>query len=122
MPGPRTTSQWPTTGERNVPCRLLYGTQTTDVIGGRTVTTWTPFGPTWHTKVTPLDFAPNETDATTTYEVEGPYREDLWNYFVGGRVVRLKTPHLMLKVFLVSNPQLRNRTLVCQCAIAVRTQ
>lgn len=116
MPGPRTTSQWPLAGERNVPCLLSYATQSTDVIGGRRATTWTPFGRTWHAKITALDFAPNETDAVTTYEVEGPYRQDLVDYFNGGVVVRMKTPHLMLKVFLVSNPQERNRTLVCQCA------
>lgn len=90
-------------------------------MGGRSEPTWTDFG-TWWAKVSVVPFIVNETDAAMLYQVEGPYRSDVWTRFKTGTGVRIVTSDLTLKVIQIENPQLRNRTLVAHCADAVNTQ
>jgi hypothetical protein len=117
----RQSSSWPTAGDRNIKCTLQYSTPTTDAMGGRSEPTWSTFG-SWWAKVIVVPIVPNETDSVLLYEVEGPYRSDVLDYFIGGTGLRVTTPTLTLKVFQVENPQLRNRTLRLHCANAVNTQ
>ena len=138
MAQPRQTGAYPSSGERQVKCTLQFATPTIDAMGGRTEPTWTTFGQ-WFAKVTVVPVVPNETEAVLLYEVEGPYRRDLVEYFngitrppgvtlpsgfTGGLGIRIVTVglSLTLKVFQVENPQLKNRTLVAHCANAVNTQ
>jgi hypothetical protein len=64
----------------------------------------------------------NEVQAVILYQVEGPYRADVMEYFTGGTGLRLVVNGLALKVFQVENPRLMNRTLIAHCANAVNTQ
>ncbi len=121
MAQPRQGSSWPFAGEKHVKCTLQYSTPVTDTMGGRSEPTWTNFG-SWWAKVTVVPIVPNETDAVGLYEVEGDFRRDMWDRFNGGIGLRIVTTLVTLKVFLVENPQLRNRTLVAHCANAVNTQ
>lgn len=90
-------------------------------MGGRGEPTWTDFGD-WWAKVGVVPVIPNETEAVLLYQVEGPYRADVLEYFTTGTGLRIVANGLTLKVFQVENPQLRNRTLVAHCANAVNTQ
>jgi hypothetical protein len=100
---------------------LQYSSVAKDDMGGRAEPTWTDFG-IWWAKVLTVPFVQSDTTAALMYQAEGPYREDLWNYFAGGTGVRLLAKGLTLKVSLIENPQLRNRTLLVHCAPAVNTQ
>lgn len=90
-------------------------------MGGRSEPTWTDFG-TWWAKVLTVPFVNSDMTAAQMYQVEGPYRADLWDYFNAGTGVRVIANGLTLKVSLVENTQLRNRTLLAHCAPAVNTQ
>lgn len=115
-------AQWPLAGQRNVRCTLQYATPTTDSMGGRGEPTWTDFG-TWWVRPSILPAVQNETESTLLYMMEGPYRQDLLDYWTSGTGLRLSTHNdLTLKVIQVENPELRNRTLVAHCANAVNTQ
>ena len=100
-------------------------------MGGRSET-WVDFG-TWWAKVTAVSFVQGDTPASLTYRLEGPYRSDLAEYFhgtrlpegvtaSGGLAIRAVVNGQTLKVFLVENPQFRNRTLIAHCALAEHTQ
>lgn len=119
----QTSAAYPSSGDRGVHCTLQYATPTTDTMGGRTEPGWTDFG-TWWAKLTSIPFVANETEAVTTYQIEGPYRRDFWDRFHGGFTVRIVTTELpiTLKVMLLDNPQLANKTLVAHCAKAVNTK
>ena len=119
----QTSSAYPSAGDRAVHCTLQYATPTTDTMGGRTEPKWTDFG-TWWAKVTSIPIVPNEIEAVNIFQVEGPYRRDLWDRFHGGFTLRIKTTQLglTLKVMLVDNPQLSDKTLVAHCARATNTQ
>lgn len=121
MAQPRQSGAYPLGGERRVRCTLQYSTPTTDSMGGRGEPTWTAFG-TWWAKVTVVPIVPSETEAVQLFEVEGPYRVDLLNRFNSVNSVRVKAKTLTLKVFMVENPQLLNRTLIAYCANAANRQ
>jgi hypothetical protein len=121
MPLPRSSaSQWPLTGERRKKATLQYATITTDAMGGRSDPTWTDFG-TWYVKATVVPFVVNETEATSLFDCEGPYRRDLWDYFAGGTSVRVVVNGQTLKVLELENPLLLNRTIVAHCGKATNT-
>lgn len=119
----QTSSAYPSAGDRDVHCTLQYATPTTDSLGGRTEPAWTDFG-TWWAKVTVIPIVKNEIEAVNIFQIEGPYRRDLWDRFNGGLTIRIVATELMLilKVMLIDNPQLMNRTLVAHCANATNTQ
>jgi hypothetical protein len=121
MPAPRLGNQWPTAGERAAHCTWQYATPTTDTMGGRGEPTWTDFA-TWWAKALTVPSVQNEVQAVILYQVEGPYRADVMEYFTGGTGLRLVVNGLALKVFQVENPRLMNRTLIAHCANAVNTQ
>jgi hypothetical protein len=115
MPAPRFGNQWPTAGERHSRCTWQFAVPTTDTIGGTNEPTWTDFA-TWWGKALTVPNVQNEQQAVIAYQVEGPYRSDVWDYFAGGTGLRLVVNGLTLKVFQVEIPQLRNRTLIAHCA------
>jgi hypothetical protein len=57
-----------------------------------------------------------EMQSAILYQVEGPHRQDVLDYFLGGTGLRLVVNGLTLKVFQVENPRLLNRTLIAHCA------
>lgn len=133
MPQPRVTSQWPNAGERRTKCTLQYAVPTSDGGGGWLEPTWTNFRGTWSAKVSDVPGGGGESKDKTSYQIEGLFREDLFNYFhgierppdvpVGQNVsIRLIANGLTLQVFDVENPQLVNRTLIAHCAKTLRTQ
>ena len=77
-------------------------------MGGRTQT-WAAYD-SWAVKVTTVPFAVSDSQATSQYLLEGLYRNDIE---VGDRVL---IRGLKLKVILVDNPELRNKTLVAHCS------
>lgn len=77
-------------------------------MGGRTQV-WTAYD-SWAVKVTTVPFAVSDTQATSQFLLEGLYRSDLQ---VGDRVL---VRGLKLKVILLDNSELRNRTLVAYCS------
>lgn len=120
MPQPRTGNSWPTAGERTANCTLQYATPTTDAMGGRGEPVWTSFG-RWWAKALTVPAVSSESDAAILYQVEGPYRRDIVDYFLGGTGLRILVDGQTLKVFQVENPRLLNRTLVAHCAPAITT-
>jgi head-tail adaptor len=101
-------SAWPRTGERRHKATLQRATSTTDSMGGRTQT-WTAYD-SWSVKVTTVPFAVSDSQATSQYLLEGLYRDDV---LVGDRVL---VKGLKLKVILLDNSELRNKTLVAHCS------
>jgi head-tail adaptor len=99
---------WPRTGERRHKATLQRATNTTDSMGGRTQT-WTAYD-SWAVKVNTVPFAVSDSQATSQYQLEGLYRDDV---LVGDRVL---IRGLKLKVILLDNPELKNRTLVAHCS------
>jgi hypothetical protein len=131
MPQPRSTGAWPNAGELRTKCELQYATPTTDSMGGRTEPTWTTFGD-WNAKVMTVPGGVSESKEKASYEIEGRYRADIWEYFQGisrpddldedtNVSLRLIANGLTLKVFDVENPLFQNRTLIVKCAKAVNT-
>jgi hypothetical protein len=106
-------SQWPRIGERRHTATLQRATTTTDSSGGRTQV-WVAYD-SWKVKVTTVPFAVSDSQATSQYLLEGIYRSDLE---VGDRVL---IRGLKLKVILVDNPELRNRTTVAHCSKSTNT-
>jgi hypothetical protein len=122
MPTPRiSSSQWPLAGERQVLATLQFATITTDAMGGRSDPAWTTFAE-WRVKAVEVPFVVSDTEATILYELEGPYRRDLWDYYNGGTSLRIIANGLTLKVIQLENPLMRNRTLLAHCGKAVNTQ
>jgi hypothetical protein len=101
-------SEWPRTGERRHAATLQRATTTTDSMGGRSQV-WVAYD-SWRVKVTTVPFAVSDSQATSQYLLEGLYRSDIQ---VGDRVL---IRGLKLKVILVDNPELRNRTTIATCA------
>lgn len=121
MPQPRSSSaQWPTAGERRNKATLQYATITTDAMGGRSDPTWTEFGK-WWVKVTVIPFVVNETEATSLFDLEGPFRDDVFDYFTSGTGVRMVVNGMTLKLLEVENPLFQNRTLIAHCGKATTT-
>ncbi len=118
MPQPRSSSaQWPTAGERRSKATLQVATLTTDAMGGRSQPIWAQFG-TWFVKVTVVPFVVNETEATSLFDLEGLYRQDLLDHFVAGQGVRLIVNGVTLKLLELENPLFHNRTLIAHCGKA----
>jgi len=101
-------SAWPRIGERRHVATLQRATTTTDSMGGRSQT-WAAYD-SWKVKVTTVPFAVSDSQATTQYLLEGLYRNDVE---VGDRVL---IRGLKLKVILVDNPELKNRTTIATCS------
>lgn len=101
-------SAWPRTGERRHKATLQRATTTYDESRGRTQT-WVAYD-SWAVKVTTVPFAVSDSQATSQFLLEGLYRNDLE---VGDRVL---VRGMKLKVILLDNPELRNRTLVAHCS------
>lgn len=112
-------AQWPRAGQRNVSGTLEYAAQSRTAMGGYAEPTgWTEIGP-WKVSETTVPVVVSETESTSVYVIEGPYRRDLWDYWrAGGKVIRFTiTAHgLTLKVLELDNPEFRNITLKATCA------
>ncbi len=121
MPLPRVSSaQWPLAGERKSRATLQYASVLEDEGGGRSDPTWATFG-RWWAKTTVVPFVVNETEATSLFDLEGPYRQDLQDYFANGVSVRLLVNGLTLKLIELENPLFHNRTLIAHCGKATNT-
>lgn len=121
MPQPRSSgAQWPAAGERHSRVTLQKATITTDAMGGRSDPTWTDFGK-WWAKSTVVPFVVIETEATSLFDLEGPYRQDLQDYFTGGTGVRMVVNGLTLKLLELENPLLMNRHHIAHCGKATNT-
>jgi head-tail adaptor len=131
MPQPRSTGAWPAAGELRTKCTFQYATPTTDSMGGRSEPTWTDFGG-WDAKVMTVPGGVSESKEKSSYEFEGRFRRDVWEYFHGisrpdgldediNVSMRVIWNGLTLKVFDVENPLFQNRTLIVKCAKAVNT-
>lgn len=111
------STQWPSVAQRNVDGTLEYATSARDSMGGSTAPTWTYFG-AWKVASSSVPVVVSETEATSVYVIEGPWRRDLWDHKQAGKTIRFLIPAwgLALKILELDNPQFRNITLKATCA------